>query len=888
MNRVIPKKTKLATTLWKNYTIVDFIIAAIVLAIVLVAVSSNLTLKWVVAVTFLIVGAILVVDWGGDEKGYAFFGNMIRFIAMPKLYKKGAIRHGIDDLLPYVDIDEDGFIEYRKGYCAKVVEIGQVEFGLLTENGQDSRISTLEKVLNLLDETQRAELVKIDRPLNLDDFAEDLFAKQEDSNGVKKTLLEARLNDVDIVNNVDRLYSNSFYFVIYDVEKAKLDSLALDVIDTLAQNKIPSHVLDPKEIAIFLKYCHTRNFDEREIEELELKDYLDWVKPQEISLAGFGGIRKYKIKASELSDSISASCMAIKDYPVDVPNAWGAKLFNIDNTKIVMKFKPVPPSVAIKRIDKAWREVATSPNVNRASEQLEQETHLDTMLTTLESVKNSNEGFFDCSILMTVFGNDCNDSDKKRSFGALKKHVKRTITAEGFKVSELLFRQIDGIIAQNITRNNLLKSYDRGINGNSAAAVFPFVNTRIIEKDGFLLGWNNYPVILNPWKRDGSNYTNSNAVIIGRPGSGKSFAAKTILSNLYSQNCRMFVLDVENEYSTIAKAFGGEIIDIGNGTNGRINPFHVYPILTEDGSVAAPHEVYGAKLRTLESFFKIVFAGIDNDTLELINNLVIVAYRKRGIADRTDCSKLKASDYPTFDDLYDIIVERIKKEKNSTTLANLERAETYVQKFAKGGRNAAIWNGASTLNVKSDFVVFNFQSLLAGKNNVIANAQMLLVFNFIEQEIINIQKLNRQGGELIHPVLVTEEGYNFVDAKYPIALDTMSSMTKRLRKYAGMQLFITQNIRDFTATPETAQKTMAIINNSQYHFVFSLASGDLNDLQMLYSGANELNDAELELIAEAGQGECFFIQSAKERTSFVVEANETMQGLFLREDERRV
>ena len=890
MIRVIPKRTKLATTLWKNYTIIDFIIVAIVFAMVLVAVSSNLASKWVIAITFLIIGAMLVVDWGGDEKGYAFFGNMIRFIALPKVYKKGVEKHSIDDLLPYVGILEDGFIEYLKGYFSKVLEIGQVEFSLLTEQQQDNRISTLEKVLLLLDDDERAELVKIDRPLNLDDFAKALFEKRkEEINDVKKRLLESRLNDIDVVNNIERLYYSNYYFVVYADEKTKLDTLAADIVDTLAQNKIPARVLDAKDIAVFLKYCHTRAFDEHEIDELELQDYIDWVKPEEVSLKGFGGIRKYKIKTSAMSESISASCLAIKDYPIEVANAWGAGLFNIDNTKVVMKFKPVASSDAIKRIDKAWREVATAPNVNRASEQLEQETHLDTMLTTLESVKNSNEAFFDVSILLTVFGTDCKEGDRRTNFASFKKHVKHSITSQGFKISDLLFRQTDGIIAQNVTKNNLLKSYDRGINSNSVAAVFPFVNTAIIEQDGFLLGWNNYPVILNPWKRDGSEYTNSNCVIIGRPGSGKSFCAKTILSNLYSQNCRFFVLDVENEYSTIAKAFGGEIIDIGNGTNGqRINPFHVYPILTEDGRSAEPSEIFSSKLRTLESFLKIILEGIDNDTLEVINNLIVATYKAKGIDENTDCSTLNASEYPTFDDLYKLIKQKINTEKNTTMLTTLERAETYIQKFAKGGRYASIWNGASTLSVKSDFVVFNFQSLLAGKNNVIANAQMLLVFNYIEQEIINIQKLNRQSGELIHPVLVTEEGYNFVDPKFPVALDTMSSMTKRLRKYAGMQLFITQNIRDFTATPETAQKTMSIINNSQYHFVFSLASGDLNDLAALYSGANELNDAELEMVAEAGQGECFFIASAKARTSFLVAANDTMQELFLRSEERRV
>lgn len=887
MKRVIPKNTKIVTTLWKSYTIIDFAIAAVILAIVLVAASSNLEGKWFVAGAFLIIGFFLLVDWGGDEKGYMFFASIIKYLASPKLLKKGAAKNSIDDVLPYVDIEEGAYIKYRAGYYAKVIEIGQIEFGLLSESSQDSRISAFEKVLCLLDDSQRAELVKIDRPLNFDDWAYDVYEQLEETdNEVKKAILESRLFDVDVINNIEKIYTNSFYFVFYANDKARLDDLCVEAVDILQSNKMSAALLDEKQTAVFLKYCHTRNFDEREIDDIELADYLDWVKPQEISFKKFGS-RRYSIKTSELSQSIYASCFAIKDYPILVDNAWGASLFNIDNTKVVLKFKPVSGMEATKRLDKAFREIASQEKM-KASEQLEQSTHLDTLSETLEAIKNGNEKLFDCSTLLTVFGNDCDEKDRKNNFSSFKKRVRHEITGLGFKVSDLLFKQIEGVIAQNITKNNLLKRFDRGINSSSAAAVFPFVNTSMLDEGGFLLGWNLYPVFLNPFKRDGENYTNSNCVIVGRPGSGKSFCTKTLLTNLYSGNCRFFVLDVENEYSKLARSLNGTIIDVGNGGEGRINPFHIYPILTEDGSQAPPEEIFSSKLRTLESFFRIILKGIDNDTFELINNLVGECYKKRGISETTDCTKLKASDFPTFDDLFEVIKTKKQTAKNSSMLVNYERAEAYIEKFAHGGRYSNLWNGPSTLEVKTDFVVFNFQSLLSGKNNVVANAQMLLIFNFIEQEVINIQKQNRTSDELKHSVLVVEEGYNFVDKDFPIALNHMKDMAKRIRKYAGMLLFITQNIRDFTSTEEIAQKTMAIINNSQYHFVFSLASGDLKDLEKLYDGANALNDAELDLIAEASQGTCFFIGAAKQRTAFAVTANDVIQDIFLRDDERRV
>lgn len=62
-----------------------------------------------------------------------------------------------------------------------------------------------------------------------------------------------------------------------------------------------------------------------------------------------------------------------------------------------------------------------------------------------------------------------------------------------------------------------------------------------------------------------------------------------------------------------------------------------------------------------------------------------------------------------------------------------------MQKFVTG-RYSDIWNALGTLLVSANLIDFNFQSLFANKNNVVANAQMILVFRFIEQEVINARE----------------------------------------------------------------------------------------------------------------------------------------------------
>ena len=63
---------------------------------------------------------------------------------------------------------------------------------------------------------------------------------------------------------------------------------------------------------------------------------------------------------------------------------------------------------------------------------------------------------------------------------------------------------------------------------------------------------------------------------------------------IYSGNSRIFILDPENEYQTLAKNVDGLFIDIGNATQGRINPLQIYPVLTDEGEIAEPDVVFNA------------------------------------------------------------------------------------------------------------------------------------------------------------------------------------------------------------------------------------------------------------------------------------------------------
>ena len=490
----------------------------------------------------------------------------------------------------------------------------------------------------------------------------------------------------------------------------------------------------------------------------------------------------------------------------------------------------------------------------------------------LDSLQTENESLLDVTLTVTAY-NYLKES-------GYKKAVRRAIRTENFRPSMLYGKQIDGFRSSAISPQGGLKNPERGINSSSLAAVFPFVRIFVMEKGGILLGENRnnrYPFIFDLWKR-GNLYQNSNAMVIGKSGSGKSFFLKNLILNEWSNRTRVIICDPEAEYLTLTRNLKGNVLDVGNAKEGRINPFHIYKILTEDGTPADPKVTFNTHLKMLESFFRIVLAGASNDVIELINNLVVETYAKKGIDETRDCTQLKAEEFPLFSDLLETLKNKNADTMDSMTARDMRTAELYLEKFVTG-RYSDIWNAPSTLTADADVIDFNFQSLFANKNNIVANAQMLLIFRFIEQEVINAREKNRYRKN-VHTLIVCDEAHLFIDAKFPIALDFFYQMSKRIRKYNGSFLPATQNIADWNATEELRNKTSAIIKNSQYLFIFKLSAPDMKDVLDVYKAGESFNEEEQRMIISAGTGQAFFVGSTELRACIKIKAGEFARSLF--------
>ncbi len=870
--RIIPKNTKIKLQFFKNITIPDVLLAIISLAFISLAVTSNLPYKFTIAIVILMVVAPLYIPLG-EIKLYQALGYGLKFLGARKKFsskKRGKKNiQAISSILKY----EDDLIKHKEEGFTGVVQITPIEFNLLSEHKQNYMIdNVISNILKGVGIYQEINFIKLEQPLIFDNYLknefstmQELIQASESENLNEKEfrsrieVLEDRINIIDNLNSNEKIFASNFYIAIHDIDKRSLKNSLSIIATSLNANGIETKQLNNSELITFTKYTYTNDFDEREFNQLKDNEKIKSTFPNKV---------KFKTMRV-LQDNKQLTHFVINDYPLKVTNAWAEELFDIPNTKVVLKAVPVDRYKAIRRIDNTINELLSQRDLGRASYQLDKSTHIESLQALLESLQNDNEVFFDTTIIITAY------DDLKQT--TTKRFVKRKLRELGFKFNEMFGRQIDAYLSNSISKTNNLK-IDRGINSSSLSASFPFVSNAILDDNGIFIGENNLPTFIDFFKRNDER-VNSNMVVIGKSGSGKSFATKTILSHLASNNSKVFILDPENEYGKLANSLNGKVLDVASSKDGRINPFHIITSL-DDENMDGTNNSYFAHLQFLEEFFKLILQGINPDSLELLNKLILEMYNSKNINAKTDLSTLKPSNYPIFQDIAELIDSKLETEKDDYTKTSLKVLSNYLSKFRRGGRNSALWNGFTTFRPQENFVCFNFQKLLANKNNIIANAQMLLVLKWLDNEIIKNRDYNTLNKANRKIIVAIDEAHVFIDEKYPIALDFMYQLAKRIRKYNGMQIVITQNIKDFVGSPDIARKSSAIINVSQYSLIFSLSPNDISDLITLYEKAGQINDSESDNIVNLPRGCAFIITSPSSRTNVRIIASEKIQEMF--------
>ena len=355
----------------------------------------------------------------------------------------------------------------------------------------------------------------------------------------------------------------------------------------------------------------------------------------------------------------------------------------------------------------------------------------------------------------------------------------------------------------------------RALTTTSTAIFVPFTTQELfMEGESLYYGLN--ALSNNMIMVDRKKLKNPNGLILGTPGSGKSFAAKREITNAFFVTQDDIIIgDPEGEYYPLVHALGGQVIHISPTSRDYINPMDINMDYSEDDNPL------GVKSDFVLSLCELIMGsrdGIEAEEKSVIDRCLPLVYQKY-------FSDPRPENMPVLGDLYDCL--RKQKEPQAQRIATA--LEIYVNGSLK------VFNHQTNVELNNRIVCFDIKDL--GKQ--LKKLGMLIVQDQVWNRVTvnrGSHKSTRYYIDEFHLLLKEEQ-----TAAYSVEI------WKRFRKWGGIPTGITQNIKDLLASREIEN----IFENSDFILMLNQAAGDRQIL------AKQLNISpyQLSYVTNSGEGE---------------------------------
>ncbi|MBE6140039.1 MAG: DUF87 domain-containing protein [Firmicutes bacterium] len=444
-------------------------------------------------------------------------------------------------------------------------------------------------------------------------------------------------------------------------------------------------------------------------------------------------------------------------------------------------------------------------------------------------------------------------ADTKEELELRKIQIRSYLDAIGMKAVALMFEQEKVLksIMPIFPAQDVEQRIGTPIPSITIAAMYPFVFDSIKDPgDATLLGvdFSRGVILFNQFlyqiKKE-HNRNNANIILLGTSGSGKSTAAKVLLRTHIRNGFKVVCVDPEGELEDMAKSLNGDFLDLGKGGQfGMINPLEI--VIDADEEEIAQGLGYTVLTRTLQqlkAFMKYYSPSIEEDVLTMFSEIVQDTYKRFKIDYDTDYTKLTSADYPTFDDVYATVKGRLLSMTDATHERDImERLELKIRPLVKELRY--YFTGHTTLNIKSNFIVFNIKELMNSDDNI-KNALFFNVLKYAWGLCLDKD---------INTVMMVDEAHVLLASHNELGAEFLAQIQRRSRKYNTGTIIITQQPTDFAA-PSIITHGKAIFDNASYYLIMGLRKQAVEDLAKLI----DLNESEKNDIKYYEQGVALFV-----------------------------
>lgn len=512
---------------------------------------------------------------------------------------------------------------------------------------------------------------------------------------------------------------------------------------------------------------------------------------------------------------------------------WLAKLTENTGAIFSINIEPTNNAELIENLDARVRD-ATSLSKIAKNESVKQmrEAEVKEASDIISRMINNNEVVSYLTIYICVSAQEEKDllvkcSEVEREVQKLKlkiRPVTNFLLTSGFKAVAPFFT----------IQTNLTEYFKRNILTSSFTGGFLFNTNTFIDEKGFYFGINQNGgiIIFNIWHKD-ADRTNSNMLIVGSSGAGKSLSVKHLIYNELPSS-KILIIDSEDEYTYLAKNLKGKIVNCGGSNNGNIlNPLQIRASKDDEDDMNA----MAIHFQFLHTFFEILFPSITDIEFSMLDKVLEELYIKFGITQNTNFLKLKNTDFPRLEDLYYLLEEKNKNEFKDeyVKLLSLIRPISI-------GQASAIWNGYTDITIDTRLTVFNTKNMQEFQVQY-KRAQYYNIMSYA-WEILSKNKDERD-------ILIADECHILIDPNIPQTLEYLRNISKRARKYNSSIIVISQSLEDWL-NEKIRLYGQSLLANSTYKLFFKMDGQDLRDVVKTFS----LTKKEENLIYNAKKGEC--------------------------------
>ena len=590
-------------------------------------------------------------------------------------------------------------------------------------------------------------------------------------------------------------------------------------------------------------------------EEIRTKDFFDMILP---------GTVKFLSDHYIVGDSYRC-VWAVREYPPSTEEqAILSQLADRNGVTLRIYHRLVESMEQRKIIQNATRRNRLKSGGNDVSESIEAEGNLQDVIELLANLRKNKEPLLHVSVFIEL---------KARSMEKLKElqsDIAMELTRSKISVDRLTLRQKEGFLSVIPTGcNQFGAQYERVLPASSVANLYPFNFSGKTDPQGAYIGRDKYGTnILVDFDRRAEDKTNSNALILGNSGQGKSYLLKLILTNIRESGKRIICLDPESEYETLCDALGGCYIDFMSGEY-TINPLEpkAWTDSVEDIDANTPEAFkkvtrLSQHIAFLKDFFR-SYKGFTDAQIDTIEILLSKLYARFGITDSTDYSVKKTSDFPVMQDFYNLCEEEFmtydKQRKYLYTEETLQEVCLGIHSMCVGSESK-YFNGHTNIT-DSNFLVFGVKGLM-DTNRRLKDCMLFNILSYMSNELLGKGSTAASVDEL----------YLFLSNMTTI--EYLRNCMKRVRKKESSIILASQNIEDFLI-PSIREFTKPLFSIPTHQFLFN--AGQINPKE--YMDALQVEPSEFELIKYPERGTCLY-RCGNERYLLQVIAPEYKAALF--------